>query len=326
MSSTTCHLSSIEICENDDVVILPIKYEYLTETCQLVYGTNGSCTIAHLPLFGKYCDYGKVKLNSESEMNCDIFRVHVNKNLMNNASLKSKKERSSYYFGESLYIFKRESFDEADRCEWYSDTDLIKLSSDESRYLNIDEIESNSELLDYLSIGALTEINSRTVSRFGYVLIKRDIYDAMIKNEYSDDQDRVSGKIHELLNSEFNDELHDQVTEHHFSSNVLEIFNGDKYLSNRLFMAVYLLIKTQSQSPEFLVGLLNWSLINRMYRDLGKSYYPNVRRHGNMKPLHALSSIVKKHIEDRKDKNIKSWQCDNGNSEKIPERYLWDDQ
>lgn len=318
MSSTTCHLSSIEICNGDDVVIVPIKYTHLTETSQLVYGTNSSCTIAHLPLFGKYDDYGKVILNKESEEICNIFRLNINKYLMNNKKNFEKKAQSIFHT-DSFYIFKRNDFNEADSVKWYSDIEIINLSNNIDTLFKINEITSNKELLDYLDISAIVETNGRVVNRFGYLLVRKDIYNSMIKEMYSDNIKRITNNIQSLFNNK--EDYH--LTENHLSSNVLELTNSDNYLVFKTLIIINLFIKTKQTSESFLDGLLHLSLICKIYSDLGKSFYPNVRRHSNLKPLYVFNSILKEHIEKQKEDNIKNWKIDN--SEEIPEYKKWND-
>ncbi|MFS1429932.1 hypothetical protein LMH73_023165 [Vibrio splendidus] len=327
MSSTTCHLSSIEIREGDDVVILPVKYRHLTETCQLVYGTNSSCTIAHLPLFGKYGDYGQVKLNEESEENCTIFRKRVNKYLMNNSENRAKKNKDFFYCGDSFYVFKRQDFDEAESCEWSTDIELIKQADNELRHLNIDEIDSNEKFLNFISIGALVEADKIKVNRFGYILIRRDIYSAATQELYFERSKRVQGNIKALLNSEFTGDVDTlyRISESYLSRDILELHNFDNYLVFQMLELVRLLMQANRCPESFIDGLLHWSLVSKLYSDLGKSFYPNVRRHGNMKPVYTLNSIVQKHIDNRRLANKEDWLIDNDAKEPTPESKEWDD-
>ena len=327
MSTITCHLSSIEICEGDDVVILPIKYQHLTETCQLVYGTNQSCTVAHFPLFGKYTDYGQVTINEESEVNCNIFRESVNKGLMNNQEKREKKERSRFYLGDRFYVFKRSEFNEAERTEFYSDRDLIELAEDKDRYLKINEIDSNKELLDFLNIGALTELNENRANRFGYILIRRDIYNSMISEMYSAKKERVIENINKMLDIDFDNDQDAlfKIGENYLSRDVLELYNFDSHLAFDTIEIVRLLIKTKQKPEHFIEALLHWSLICNMYSDLGKSLYPNVSKRGTMKHIYTLNSVVQNHIENRKEANRKYYSEKEGYDQETAKREEWND-
>ncbi|WP_141194981.1 hypothetical protein [Vibrio sp. V15_P4S5T153] len=327
MSTQTCHLSSLEIVEDEEVVILPVKYQHIREPSQLVYGSNSSCTLAHLPLFGKYDDFGMVKLNPESEENCTVFRTEINKNLMNNDENRKKVNEARYYFGDKFYIFKRKEYDEAEGFEFDSDASIIEKASDESNLLRISSISSNSELLELINARALLEIDGSDVNRFGYHLIKKSIYDNIIEDVYKETKIRVTEKIQNLLNTEVEDKemIHFKIGESKLGRDTLELFNDDSYLIYKLIYPVRTMIECQVQSAQFNEGLLHWSLICRLYREIGKSFYPNVRRVASMKEIYAVNSIINKHIDERREANLKYWSPENGYDDEEKQRNEWND-
>lgn len=331
MSTTTCHLSSLEICEGDNVVLIPIKYQNLTETCQLVYGTNLSCTIAGLPIFGKYTEFKLIDIDPESEENFDIFRNKINKSLMNNPKTKETKANSKFYLGNSFYLFKRKEYNEVDRTEWYSDKEIIALTNKPERFYQTEKIESNNELLNYLSIGGLIETGGGAVNRFGYILIRLDIFEQITNSElYIERKSHISRELEELSNRKISniDELFCDITESFLASKILTLFNFDGYLVYDMLLIIRNKMnpnKSSEFSPNFLKGLQYWGLVCAVYADLGKSFYPNVRRHGTMQHLQVFNNIVNSHIDNRVALNKENWLSDNDSEDPIPDNKLWND-
>ena len=161
-------------------------------------------------------------------------------------------------------------------------------------------------------------------------MIRKDIYDAMINKMYADKSKRVSSKISDLLNTEWSEEIYFEIGADKLGSKTLEFFNSDDYLTNKILYIVRLIIKAGASSMvntnDISNAMLTWSLICGVYRDLGKSFYPNVRKHRDMKPIYTLNSIVNDHIDTRRKANIEYWSEENGYSADEAGRSEWDDR
>jgi hypothetical protein len=332
--TTTCHLSSLEILEGDEVILLPVKYTHVTEI-NMVYGTNSACTLSWLPMIGKYNGFGGISLNRESKNICNLFRGNINKNLNNIESVRLEKSKRKFNFSDNFYLFKRENFNEVQGCEFGSDVELIEKSKDENSYYQTNGIDTNEKLLSYLYNGGLLEINSSTVNRFGFLLIKKDVLDDVIKIQYPDLFDDVIDKSTTLLNSGNSTDNLFSIGEDRLGRDILGLFNVDNYLVHKLSSVIVTTIRSIYLIDNSLIKnkIINsivsymayYSLISRLYRDVGKSFYPNVRKHRDMKPIHTLNTIVNQYIEKRRSDNLEYWSEENGYDKEENERYEWDD-
>lgn len=149
----------------------------------------------------------------------------------------------------------------------------------------------------------------------------------MIDKSYSDDKERVLSKIINLFKIELKDskDIIFNISDSTINKDTLELFNAENYLTHLVIDPIRIFIKCKIDVPEsFINGLLHWSLVSKLYADIGKSFYPNVRRHGSMKQVFELNNIVNEHITNRKLENLKSYRL-NGNNDDIPENIEWDD-
>ena len=297
----TCHLSSLEISEGDEVVLIPVRYGYISHS-HLVYGTNNECTIASLPMIGKYNGYGSIDLLKESVSVCDNFRSKINNSLMNNTEYREKIKNSKFNFKENFYLFKRSGYNEVDKTYFYADSDLIQKSKEELDLFSIQEIKDNEYFLSLLSNASLVSVNSRTANRFSFQLIRKDVYDSMVLGLYESKKQRVQEKINKIFSSEWNEETRSDFGQDYIGTGVIELFNSDNYLVNDVMMFITNYLRTKNTSDngyqsfidDYKIGMVNWSLICGMYANLGKSFYPNVSKHQEMNDILVLNEIIKK--------------------------------
>ena len=249
-------------------------------------------------MIGKYNGYGSIELSKDSISLCDNFRNKVNSSLMNNPDYRKKVEQSRFSFAPKYYLFKRSDYNEVDYMYFSTDKDLIERSNDESSFYETKEIKDNDFFLSLLSNGSLVSIDSRSVTRFSFQLIRKDIYDSMVSKVYKSKKSRVKKKIQEAFETKMDDDSFCDFGQDHLGSEIIELFNSDNHLVNEVLRELNYYIKTNGKESKpsnvvnYKKGMLDWSLICGMYANLGKSFYPNVSKHQDMSDILVLNEII----------------------------------
>ncbi len=328
--SLTCHLSSLSINSGDEVIVIPVSYGNVGDS-SLVYGESEHCNLAWLPMIATCEDYGQLKLSDSSRSVCSIFLDDVNSSLMNNEQVKKEKDNAPIYFGKSYYLFKRDSFNEALRGEFLTDTDCIARVSNQERLLDIEKIESGEELFAYLAGASLMDVNQRSVQRYSRIVIRKDIFDSLVERQYTEHKEKTTQRSREYVSTMA---TNTNPSVDHLQSRVAGLVNGSQKLAfavtNTARYAAYAAkaagINDKPLENEALVeSIVLWSLVARIYREVGKSFYPNVRRHHDMEPIHALSSVIVEKVENKVSNNLKYWAPENGYDAETQQQEKWND-
>jgi hypothetical protein len=325
--NSTCHLSSLELQEGEKVLLIPIFYSNITEL-NLYNQSNDSCSIAWTPMNATYIGGGSVKLSEEANLVCDAFRESINKNLVNIDSVREHKSKQRVNF-TNFYLFNKNKEDEIESSLDCSDSKIILKSKNTTHYYKTDGITTNSELLNYLQYSYLTSVCSDSVSRFGYQIIKKDIYDSIVNKIYLEKQKRISSNLNNLLDLEWNEDLYFEIGQDKLAADTLELYNINKYLVNKMLYIVQDLIKAQKSNLDchdaFFSSIIDWSLLITLYSETGKTFYPNARKQSNMMPVHTLNSVINTHIDEKRAINRNFWSVKNGYCSDQADKEEWNE-
>jgi len=325
--NATCHLSSLPIKEDEDIIAIPVHYGHIFDNHLAYDNTNSSCEPAFLPLFGKYNGFGSIILNPDSNAVCDYFRHYINDNLMNSEIVRQEKAKSRNPFSKRFYLFKREKYSDLDNCEFYSDSEYKKLATQESRYYNTSEITDNQDLMDYLSIGGLININ-QSVERFSFIFIKKSIYNQLVTAEYKGIKAKIKKNINTLVKETVSHDFFENIGFDTLSKASLHI-NLAKFSGQRLLSIVnsHLYNKKSLEQPfsNILNAIPDWAILCGIYSDLGKTYYPNVSFSGSGHPIKQLSQFIVDEIDTIRIRNRNYWSVENGYCEDQSDIEEWYD-
>lgn len=299
-----CHLTSLSINLNDDVVIVPVSYGYMMEVNSLCYGSNKSCNVSWVPLFAKFKGYGVggIEFSEESSNSAKMFLKNVNKCLLNNQKNRKVASIRPYSFENKFFIFNDENNNILEENEYTRPSDYINFSNDDSKFFKTEKIKSVNELFHLINNGSLINIKNDSPSTISYIMIKKSVYDAMLLNKYKDHFNQVKMDVMKLIETEYNPEKFEYISEYTLSER-LKFFNNHNSLIYNISKIIDEIIESNDKSDDMIKikmdlskSLAHWSVIDHLYRSTSKSYYPNKTRPKNMKILHSLTSIINKQI------------------------------
>jgi len=299
-----CHLTSLPLEPNEDVIILPVEYSYISEVNSLCYGSNTDCRVSWLPLFGKYNNQTSISITPNSENVCNTFRTNINKSLHCSKSVRDNSKKRMFNF-DSFFIFNKESGsnDVLTGSEFVDNCDLSLLAEDESRLLNIESIDNNNDLINKLLTGSVIEDNGSRLFRLNCIIIKKSAIDSLINSLYTDKYNNSFNSILDIICKPLNKEKYDFPSVSGIEK-ALGFFNISSGLSYRLHLLINTIIESEIHEPMKDKNLINlaehcalWSIIDDVYRHTTRSYYPTAERKSNLKILHTLNKIINKKIK-----------------------------
>jgi hypothetical protein len=325
---------------NEPIILFPMAYSHMRSTHTGCYGSDDDCKPFGLPLQGNYDDYGSMTVAPSSESVASTWLASINASLKNNPDNITQGWRN--ITPRELYIFKCENHNQPEHGGFISDANALKKATAREGLYEKTALESVSEVLSVLYDGALLDICSHQVNRMGFLLIKQSIFDALIADFYVDLPAKIKQKVSDyyqqaLVAKAHVDTLDPQVVdrkilrkadkaaeinEHTLSYEVLELFNDDMSLVRDLVKILEDGIEALTPLVEMsaiIEHTVRWSLLMRIYRDNGKSLFPNVNRIGNMAPVDALNRVVSQAIRTTRDSNISNVRSDNSYDELSPE-------
>jgi hypothetical protein len=343
----TCHLSSLLITNDEAVILLPMAYSHMRSTHTSCYGSDSDCKPFGLPLQGQYDDYGSMKLSPISESVGKSWLETINTSYKNNPENITKSWQNMTL--RNLYIFKRDEFNEPQHGGFISDNSALLMSETREGLYEKHTIDSMKNLFSILYDGALLDISHFEVNRMGFLLIKQAIFDAIVADFYAEVPARVKLKLVNYYQQALDAKAHfntldpkalsedrkaedriafrladkaTEINEHKLSSDILELFNDNQALIQDLVSTLQAGIErgdsTDDMAPLF-DHCVQWSLIMRIYRENGKSLFPNTTRVSNMAPLAALNRVVSQAIETNRQNNISNIKSDNSYEDLSPE-------
>lgn len=336
--SGTCHLSSMAISENEDVLLIPVSYGSVVETSTILYGAHHACHPLFLPMIGKYNGFGSIK-NIINERDVDHFRGMINHKFFNQEKFLDPNKK----FMRATYAVFKNEYNSEQCLQFLSDSDIKDNINNQTNIHKRTSFENNNEILEVLTRNQLCYVD-HNVHRIGQILIKKSFFNAMIKNHYQPRKEKIESLLYDFLYNPLPDDelvddrfMHDPILNHEFfKSNILQLFNNDSVdyeLYNTLALCRQTFqtgddsmkdgIRNSEKVSEFVDSLVNLALILHIYADIGKTFYPNSKPIKNMSCLNDFAKTLEEELQNVKSLNISNFKDNNGDECDVPSMEFW---
>ncbi len=259
-----CHLSRMPIEQNESVLCIPMSYEHID--VNLYYVTSDEVTPCFVPFNANY--NGKFEIEEEKNTMSVLFSKY----------LESKSNSTFYKYAiDENYEYKN------------SVTLLNDIENDNYKKQMI----GINNFKDYISV------SHDSLVRHGYLLIKRDFFDKYITENYSELKAKIYDNLIDVVMKDkdkskmikFDNDYYERENSHVRTEEVrkaLMFFNGsDESIDDITRTLSHLREKYKTESFDLLnnakfIDLINslvdLGLLKLIYRELGKSFYPELNR------------------------------------------------
>lgn len=303
-----CHLSGLVIEEGDEIIAVPTVFNHFRTTPNVyspkndIYPTTGTIN-------GVYDGYGNFNIANNISQTLSILKKHVETNLFHNLTEKNKNQ---FFYGmNTCFAFKDSGHNDPVHSQFIDFTILEEFSKPETTtLLKITEFKDDQQFIDYFSY---LVSNSHPLSKYGFIIIRKDFFNKLIKKSYKKEKTLIQKNIIELLN----DFSKNVVSENQIMDAFLLFNANDKILENGLITAFNLFKKiikdenslkdvvSNSTFKNYLNEITNLALIAKIYNDLDKSFYQNTNTSGSFKKLYDFNDLLKSEMDNKLEKNIK---------------------
>lgn len=259
-----CHLSRMPIKENESVLCIPMSYEHID--VNLYYVTSDEVTPCFVPFNANY--NGKFEIEEEKNTMSVLF--------------------SKYLESKSNSTFYKYAIDENSE---YKNSVVLLNDIENDNYKK--QMIGINNFKDYISV------SHDSLVRHGYLLIKRDFFDKYIAENYSELKTKIYDSLIDVVMKDkdrskmirFDNDYYDRENSHVRTEEVrkaLMFFNGsDESIKDITQTLSYLRKKNKTESVDLLNNakfidtinsLVDLGLLKLIYRELGKSFYPELNR------------------------------------------------
>lgn len=294
MSTGICHFSGLPIDTKDDVILLPIEYSKV-DTSPLIYGTSSHCSPFLLPVIAKYNGYNSID-GVQNQKLIEILRKYFEKDLYHSIN-------KDFHLGRVHGFFVRKEHKDILQSEFISDSEIIKeLNKKESDKLFDVKFKTNEDFVNSLNNCVAISSSGSSSVRYGYILIKKDIFEKYIQQNYSEQKDKI---LNNLKKISVKNEVFSASKGSHSSEieNALEFFNDDTCL--RYVKDIF--YSSEENKELILEQLVLMSLIHIVYRDINKSFYPITNTYRTMEYSYNYHKIIADEIKLITKNNLKKY-------------------
>lgn len=310
--SATCHLSSLLISENEEMIVLPMAYGDMQTGSTLTYLTNYGCEPLWLATKTIYSGfkYGAI----EKETIADKYLL----NWVNTSTFEQQKTS----FLCDIFFKLKDDDSKVLRYRHHSNSSIFDKLSINANIIN-PSFDSVTKLFESISSEELLMKNNR-LNRIGFISIKKSVYDTLAKGFYKKYHDKVKRNIKKLVNEAIkaNEELdiaYKAISDYPSASedekrklrhlqrqtsfegssfdNALGFFNDGESLKRMIVQSLSDLLNEKKNLNDMINAIAMTSTIMKIYRDNGKSLFPNSNRYGDMEPVHALNQAIGQQID-----------------------------
>lgn len=289
-----CHLSRMPIKENESVLCIPMSYEHID--VNLYYVTSDEVTPCFVPFNSIY--NGKLGVEEEKNTMSVLF--------------------SKYLESKSNSTFYKYAIDDSSE---YKNSIVLLNDIKNDKYKK--EMIGINNFKDYVSV------SHDSLVRHGYLLIKRDFFDKYIAENYSELKKKIYDNLIDVVMKDkdkskmirFDNDYYDRENSQVRTEEVrkaLMFFNGsDESIISITRSLSYLREKYKTESIDLLNNtkfidtinsLVDLGLLKLIYRELGKSFYPELNRL-NIDHFISFHSLIVDYTNKRAD----SFEKDYGN-------------
>ena len=316
-----CHLSNLLIKEDEPVIAIPVNYSMVKHTTTLTYTTNSSACPFWLPIKAQYNGYGSIHNVDSDSITNKLFLNFMNKNLFNS------EEEVSPFNPNTFYIFK-DDYDRPAHGEFITDEKALANRKDKDAIYPLTQFESIEQFFELAHSRSIFNI-SGTVSRVGFILIKESVFNLLVELDLKSITPELKTTITDFVNLKsvsqnieidvdapddifFKASEQKEISDDFIHSDILSQFNGSRNLSHiiKIELIRHWRKHTDQHNEAIISGLLDSASINLLYQRLGKSFYPNATRSGDMSSLMHLNNIINSEIQTVQESNIKSLMAD----------------
>jgi hypothetical protein len=317
----TCHLSSLLISEDEDVIVLPMKYGNMKEGNGITYLTNNSCEPLALSIVAKYDGYGAI-IHKENEIDT-LFTEQINSSLKNNKEQHQSNQNPMLMYNNYFVIAKEANSDRNIRYRHYNDESLSEILLNEDNIPSLNGFDSVENLIKIISSEELLKVDS-SLNRIGLIFIKKSIYNSLIKGFYKKKYAEIRRNVTALVDThksnveKFNlyrtdyDYITASLKEKkvmrelerkielspHSIQDACFFFNDCEHLSLQIKIMIKSGLKNNLNLKKLINTITTTAILMCVYRDNGKSLYPNTNRYSDMQPVMALSNVISNEIDN----------------------------
>lgn len=341
-----CHLSGLPIDEGSPVLVLPVKFGAVTES-SLCYQSDRLVRAFAMPVTGVLSDYGNI---NTSGVAIDRLRQHVEKNLADNnprCQIGEVTKPLPYGFDPSnnYAAMRRDNYNEAQRGEFCNESELLALHMKPNEATKRFPLKSvtASELLSLLRIAALSELSGGHIYRLTYIMIDKTFFDNLIAAHYQAEAEAIKNGILDLVlnapervKADGFDELFEWLLFRleNEAVNLIAFDSSDQprdamFKPLRKVAEVYHSVENDADKEKALSALKEWidvitcyAMLQRVYRDQGKTYYPQVSR-ANVERQNQFTAFLYAQQEKRRQAKLKEYSPENGYDQETQGRYQW---
>lgn len=340
-----CHLSGLPIDEGSAVLLLPVKFGAVTES-SLCYQSDRLVRAFAMPVSGILSDgYGGV---TTSGMAMELLRLHVEKNLADNSpACQLGAEPVPYRLAPSnrYAAIRRGNFDEAHPGEFCSEIELLALHNDPNNATTRYPLKTLTaeQLLSLFRRASLSQLSGGHIFRLTYIMIDKTFFDNLVSAHYQAEWDAVKNGLMALaLNAPEYQKRDDMENLSDWllfclENDAMKVMDFDSDDQPREAMsptlrkmtAAYHAAKGTRDEANALSALTEWvdvmtcyAILQRVYRHLGKTYYPQVSR-ANTERQNQFTAFLYAQQEKRRQTKREEYSPGNGYDEDTQNRYQW---
>ncbi len=291
--SATCHLSSLQIQEGEEVVVLPMHYGTVAASSTLTNLTDNSLYPICGVIEGIYDGYGSVQPTDGKNIH---FLNMVNDNLYN-----KQVENTEFRFSPKFVFFNDHRY--IHNC----DVDVLK-DLKTNNYPKSDGFKNTTELLKLISEERLFN-NGFYLGHIGMIIIKKAVFDKMQNGYYAKVK---AGMIQDMKSA--CEKIKNNPKDAWQLVTLLPTTYRLEYDSAKLNEFFSNLLRSNFESDSFneiVEYIASTSVLLSIYRDTGKSLYPNTTRSNTVAPLLNLNEVISEVAHTAMDKYVKEEIEDN---------------
>lgn len=300
--STLCHLTGMPINEGDRVLVLPVSFKLPTTSSLCYHSENEACLFA-MPVRGVMGEYDRVTIERG-----DLLIDYVNQDLCHDNPI----------IRGARVALKMDGRMEEHGCH-------LNEKAMELYYDNpAPQFKTVSALMEALNYGSLHHGEGASRQHYSYLVVNLDFFEIFVANEYAGERAALISHIAGVLNPQKFESgcSRDDVVDYIFCGALRnDLFRnlqeGDASLvignvEHLPFMQIESVIRThlfatllreQSEKPVdidlFSLSFVDVVLVNAIYRDLGRSYFPIASRRNGQKQ-HAFTKLLSVAQEERR--------------------------